>query len=254
MAARLCLMRISPGASQTIALPELDLTFPKVDVFPDGRILVAGPRSSWRGRDDFDLNGAIIRPETGQVTRILLGDGISSMQIDSVGRIWVGYFDEGVFGNFGWGGANGPTPIGAAGLVCFSEAGEKIWQFPEGLSHWIADCYALNVSGSSATIFFYTDFPVCRVDSGYGLTFYKTDLAGCHSLAVSETQALFSGQYNDPPDTAYLGKFMPDRLSSIRKLRLLMPDGSPRSGGQLIARGNSLYHFDAEKVCHLRLD
>ena len=40
------------------------------------------------------------------------------MQVDSLGRIWVSYADEGVYGNFGWG-QPGPPPVGAAGLVCF---------------------------------------------------------------------------------------------------------------------------------------
>jgi hypothetical protein len=241
-------------ASHTIELPELDLTFPEVDVFPDGRILIAGPRCEWRGKDDFDLNGAIVQPTTGEVTRILLGDGISAIQVDDLARIWVGYLDEGVFGNFGWGFGDGPTSVGAAGLVCFSDAGEKAWEFPKNRSYSIADCYALNVSGADATAFFYTEFPICRISSSFELTFRTTNLAGCHTLAVSDTEALFSGQYRDPPDTAHLGKLSPERLSDIRRLRMLMPDGSARSGGQLLARGQSLYHFDTEKVCRFSLD
>lgn len=254
-AAQLCLVRMTSMASHTVELPELDLSFPKVDIFPDGRILIAGPRCEWRGEDDFDLNGAIVQSTSRQVTRILLGDGISAMQVDDLSRIWVGYLDEGVFGNFGWGFRVGrPTPVGAAGLACFSDAGEKIWEFPKDRSYSIADCYALNVSGADATAFFYTEFPICRISSGFELTFRATNLAGCHTLAVSDTEALFSGQYRDPPDAAYLGKLSPERLSDIRRLRMLMPDGSARSGGQLSARGKSLYHFGVEKVCRFSLD
>ncbi|MBR0895140.1 hypothetical protein JQ616_09300 [Bradyrhizobium tropiciagri] len=254
MPARLCLVRTTSETSQTIELPSLNLTFPHVDIFPDGRVLVAGPRCAWRGEGDFDLNGAIIQPETGTTTRILLGDGISSAQIDGLGRIWVGYFDEGVFGNFGWGGMNGAAPVGAAGLVCFSDSGEKLWEFPERSARAISDCYALNVSGTDATVFYYTDFPICTIGEGYKLTFRKTNLAGCNALAVSETEALLSGKYNDPPDAAYRGKLTPHELSDIKRLRMIMPDGSVRSEGQLTARGNSFYHFDAEKVCCLSLD
>jgi hypothetical protein len=253
-AARLCLVKMASMASHTIELPELDLTFPLVDVFSDGRVLIAGPRCEWRGEDDFDLNGAIVEPTTGEVTRILLGDGISTMQVDDLGRIWVGYLDEGVFGNFGWGFRVGPTPVGAAGLVCFSDAGDKVWQFPENRSYSIADCYALNVSGADATAFFYTEFPICRISSSFELTFRTTNLAGCHTIAVSEKEALFSGQYRDPPDVAYLGKLSPERLSDIKRLRMLMPDASARSGGELLARGKSLYHFGAGKVCRFSLD
>src|SRR5262249_13826161 len=157
MAKRFRLTLLAPGSpARTIELPELDLTFPRIDLFPDGRILVVGPRSAWRGPNDFDLNGAIVNPAASKVSRILLGDGIEDVYVDALGRIWVSYFDEGVFGNFGWGGNRGPNPIGAAGLVCFSETGEKIWEY--GGNDGIADCYALNVCDTEATIFFYSDF------------------------------------------------------------------------------------------------
>jgi hypothetical protein len=252
IAAGLCLVRMTSMASHTVELPELDLTFPQVDTFPDGRVLVVGPRCSWRSHDDFDLNGAIIRPETREATRILLGDGISSMQIDSLGRIWVRYFDEGVFGNFGWGGRDGPAPIGCSGLACFSASGEKIWEFPRNPTYAISDCYAVNVSGTDAAIFFYTDFPLCKISGNFELTYWKPKLAGCKAFAISKTEVLFSGQYNDPADAAYLGR--PASGEKIRRVRLLMPDGSSRSGGQLLGRGNSLYHFGAENVCRLSLD
>jgi hypothetical protein len=238
---------------QTIELPELDLTFPLVDTFPDGRILVVGPRCSWRGNEDYDLNGAIFDPKTGKVSRILLGDGINSAYVDALGRIWVAYGDEGIFGNFGWG-SPGPTPVGAAGLVCFAETGEKIWEYPANSDGMMADCYALNVSGPEASICFYTDFPVCRISSDFELTYWKTELAGCRAFAISKSTALFSGQYKDSPDTAYLGRFETDGLMSTRQVRLLLPDGSGTPKGQLLGRGQHLYLFDARSVYRATLD
>lgn len=238
---------------QTIDLPELDLTFPLVDMFPDGRILVVGPRCSWRGNEDYDLNCAIFDPKTAKVSRILLGDGINSAHVDALGRIWVAYGDEGIFGNFGWGGP-GPTPVGAAGIVCFAETGEKIWEYPANSNGMMANCYALNVFGSEAAIFFYTDFPVCRISSDFELTYWKTELAGCHAFAISGSAALFSGQYNDPTDTAYLGGFDADGQMSARQVRLLLPDGSRLPKGRLLGRGQHLYFFDALNVYRASLD
>jgi hypothetical protein len=238
---------------QTIDLPDLDLTFPLVDMFSDGRILVVGPRCSWRGKEDYDLNGAVFNPKTTKVSRILLGDGINSAYVDALDRIWVAYGDEGIFGNFGWGGT-GPTPVGAAGLVCFAETGEKIWEYPANSKSTMADCYALNVSGSDAAIFFYTDFPVCRISSDFELAYWKTELAGCHQFAISKNKALFSGQYNDSPDTAYLGQLEADGFVRTRQVRLLLPDGSGLPKGQLLARGSHLYFFDALSVYRASLE
>jgi hypothetical protein len=235
----------------TIDLPELDLTFPLVDIFPDGRILVVGPRCSWRGDEDYDLN-AVFDPKTAKVSRILLGDGINSAYVDALGRVWVAYGDEGIFGNFGWGGP-GPTPVGAAGLVCFAETGEKIWEYPT-TNGMMADCYALNVSGSEATIFSYTVFPICRVSSKFELSYWRTELSGCHEFAISRSAALFSGQYNDPPDAAYLGRFEKDGHMYTRQVRLLLPDGSRLPKGQLLGRGKHLYFFDALSAYRASLD
>ena len=136
---------------------------------PDGRVLLVGARCSFRAEGDYDLNGIVIDPLSGRSTRMLLGDGIRGVQVDDLGRIWVSYFDEGIFGNFGWGDP-GSAPVGLAGLVCFSDSGEKIWEYPYQTHDPISDCYALNVSGSQAAIFFYTDFPVCRISSDFKLS------------------------------------------------------------------------------------
>jgi hypothetical protein len=50
-----------------------------------------------------------------------IGDGVARVRVARSGHVWVGYFDEGVYGNYGWGGGGGgPAPLGAPGLVRFS--------------------------------------------------------------------------------------------------------------------------------------
>jgi outer membrane protein assembly factor BamB len=173
--------------------------------------------------------------------------------VDALGRVWVAYGDEGIFGNFGWGNP-GPIPVGAAGLVCFDATGEKLWEYPASANGMTADCYALNVFGSEAAIFFYTDFPVCRISSDFKLAHWKTELAGCHAFAISRSAALFSGEYNDPTDTAYLGEFDADSQMRARRVRLLLPDGSGLPKGRLLGRGPHLYFFDDLDVYRASLD
>ena len=80
---RFCLVTAAAGSNEITELPELDVTFPNVDIFRDGRVLLVGSRCSWRGENDYDLNGTIVDPRSGRSTRILLGDGISSAQVDA---------------------------------------------------------------------------------------------------------------------------------------------------------------------------
>jgi len=208
-------------------------------------------RCEWRGQDDYDLNGVVFDPKTGKVSRILLGDGITSAQVDALGRIWVSYYDEGIFGNYGWGGS-GPPPIGSRGLVCFSELGEKVWEYP--VSYEIDDCCALNVSDAEAAIFFYADSPICRISSDFRLERWATNLDSCHQFAITKTAVLLTDQYSGPPDVAYLGRLGAGRLVDTRQVRMLLPDGSPLPQAQLLGRGRHLYFFDAVSAYRASLD
>jgi hypothetical protein len=66
-------------------------------------VLVVDCRCEWRP-DGPELNAAIFGLDGAISRRGCLGDGISGLQLSESGTIWAGYFDEGVFGNLGWGG------------------------------------------------------------------------------------------------------------------------------------------------------
>lgn len=87
-----------------------------------------------------------------------LGDASEDLQTTPDGRIWVSYFDEGVFGG----------GIGRQGLVCFDAAGKPIFQYADFAEQnalpMICDCYALNVDqGGDVWLNYYTDFPLVRL-------------------------------------------------------------------------------------------
>ncbi|MGY4506946.1 hypothetical protein [Bradyrhizobium sp. USDA 3650] len=232
------LLKSNAGSELWIDLPPLELYPSKIDLFPDGRVLLASSRWNFQIATDYNLNGIIFDPQTGQASRVGLGDGIGDLQIDQRGRIWVGYFDEGVFG----------SSVGQAGLVCFSDLGDKVWEFPADADHTIDDCYALNVTGADAAIFFYSDFPVCKIGADFQLSWWQTELQGCHAFAMSETEILFSSQYRESPETAHLGRLAADEIVHVRQVRLLMPDGSGRPSGRLQGRGKHLYHFGEDGI------
>jgi len=79
------------------------------DVQPlPNELLLACARSFYKGPDDFEKNGRIDTRDGEFLREILLGDGIQTVQAMSSGVIWTSYFDEGVFGNYGW-----TDPVGA---------------------------------------------------------------------------------------------------------------------------------------------
>lgn len=87
-----------------------------------------------------------------------IGDAIESIQTTTDGRIWVSYFDEGVFGN----------GIGRQGLVCFDSSGKNLFKYADFAEQnhlpMICDCYALNVDmRGDVWLNYYTDFPLVRL-------------------------------------------------------------------------------------------
>jgi hypothetical protein len=61
--------------------------------------------------------------------RRFFGDGIEHVQATSAGEIWVGFFDEGIYGNYGWGSGT-QLPVGRTGLVRFSPTFSPTEAFP----------------------------------------------------------------------------------------------------------------------------
>jgi hypothetical protein len=115
-----------------------------------------------------------------------LGDGSQDLQTTLDGKIWVSYFDEGVFGG----------GIGNQGLVCFDAAGVPVFRFAEfaekhGLP-MIYDCYAMNVASENEIwLNYYTDFPLVRL-RGFQLDqVWSSFPAMGDGFAIAETEAIY---------------------------------------------------------------
>jgi hypothetical protein len=50
--------------------------------------------------------------------------------VDVLAQVRAGYFDEGIYGNYGWGEADSEKPAGAYGIVRFSPGLEPAWHYP----------------------------------------------------------------------------------------------------------------------------
>ena len=94
----------------------------------------------------YDTDGQV-------VSEHVLRDGIAHVLATSTGQVWAGYFDEGIYGNYGWGRAESEEPVGAYGIVRFSPDLQPAWHYPKyteaGPWDAISDCYALNVDDTS---------------------------------------------------------------------------------------------------------
>lgn len=168
----------------------LETPYPSFDRFSDGRWLVPSART------DNSPNARVIAPSGDLLQRFTLGDGIQHVGIDATDRIWVGWFDEGIFGNDDWRVPGLEWPPSSNGVACFAMDGSllplPVW--PEGVDS-IADCYALNTVGGGSWICPYEEFPLVRFAVGEPTRWWRSDLAGPSAIAVDGSYALIAGGY-----------------------------------------------------------
>jgi hypothetical protein len=232
------------GASRTreVRLSGLTATFVKIDVFPDGEVLIVASRCYRSSDGNYELNAKVFGQDGQETSAFLLGDGINHVQTDARGNIWVGYFDEGVYGNFGW--QHDGRPLGAAGFSCFSRNGQRMWDFepPEGFDH-ISDCYAVNVSSTGAWIYYYTEFAIAFIDSDWRVRAWKTQTFGARTFAVGNERVLLYGGYSGRRTSCSLLKIENGAAELIGEVSLVLPKEVDLTKATVIGRDRKLHVF-----------
>jgi hypothetical protein len=160
------------------------------------------------------------------------------------GTIWTGYFDEGVYGNLGWGEAGDPLPLGAAGIVAWSAAFEKTWELNSS-EVGVVDCYALNVAPDAVWACSYDDFPVIRIADGRVQVHETQDVTGPSGIIVTRDRVGLVGLYQDPSQLI-VGSLVDGAFTEPRRTNLWAPDGAPLPLARVHCRG-SVVHFFANR-------
>jgi hypothetical protein len=162
----------------------------------DGWLLVRG-----RAEGSSDQNAHVYDSEGTLSRSFHAGDGIEDIQATEEGRIWVSYFDEGVFGD---------TALRQAGLACLDRSGQVRFKFNDlasaGSVPDIADCYALNVcSDREVWLCYYTDFPLVQLaECKIAGLWQGLSVKGSHAFAVSGRKVLLAAGY-DKRNRLFLG-------------------------------------------------
>lgn len=219
-------------------LPPTTENYHAVQPLRDGRWLLV------RGRADrSDHNAHLFEADGTPGLKFHAGDGIADVQATERGRVWVSYFDEGVFGD---------DPLSQSGLACFDGDGRPVFRLgdlPDPVLKSMADCYALNVCSDRETwLYFYTDFPLVRLLDGKVAGSWRMPVAGSHGFAVDRERVLLAGSY-DRRESLFLGRF--DTLE-FEELTPADQEGEPlrkfrafgRRGHLFLATDESLFVVD----------
>ncbi|PSL53592.1 hypothetical protein B0I31_10839 [Saccharothrix carnea] len=230
----------------------LTLAHCQVQPLPGDRFLVVGGRCRWRP-EGAEHNAQVIDSAGDVVRTAVLGDGIGHLATTPTGQVWVGYFDEGVYGNFGWGGP-GPDPVGGPGLVRFDRDLRRAWAFPgDGDAPSIDDCYALNVAGETAWASYYSDFPVVRVGDGDRVAVWANEVEGAGAVVTDGTRCALVGGYGRDHHLVRIGELTGEGRFEVRHTRrLVMPGPRSPSRWTMAGRGDVLHLISG--TSHYRVD
>ncbi|TQV76443.1 hypothetical protein FLL45_00305 [Aliikangiella marina] len=230
--------------NEIVHLTDIDnefLNIHDVQLLPDYRILLVCCRCLYRGENDYDLNGRIYSHQGEFLDEILLGDGIQNVQTTKTGDIWTSYFDEGIFGNYGWN-----EPVGSSGLIAWNDKGEKQYAFEPRLGlDFMCDCYALNVESATTTwCYYYTEFPLAKIKNHELVNYWDIPLSGCDTFAIHQNYALFKGGYDDR-DTLHLFKLSDNNVAKYQSRITL---GNIKQIDLACARGDTIFILDGSLV------
>jgi hypothetical protein len=191
-------------------------------------------------------NAFVFGPAGEERRHFMLGDGIEDVQVDRHGVIWVSDFDEGVFGHVVWG--DDPVPPAASGLIAVGARGNILWRYrpPDGFDR-IDDCYALNVTEGATWAYYYSTFPLVRIDPGGATTAWKTDRTPAKAIAVASDRVLFVENYWRLRTEAVLCDLGEDVVRRQSEWALVGPGGEALGTHRMVARGPMLHLFEGPR-------
>jgi hypothetical protein len=240
--------RVTVCAPELVAVTQirdLRLAHVMVQPMPGGRFLIAGARCAWH--DGGPEANAVLYGADGQVISAhVLGDGIAHLQATVSGQVWAGYFDEGIYGNYGWGRPGTSEPLGAPGILRFSPDLGLAWQFPPcaEAGPWgpVDDCYALNAGDDGTWACYDSGFPVVRIRDGI-VTGWHNGIRGASALAVAGSRVALAGGYGPDRDRLAVTGLGQDRARPAGEFRLVLPGGQQLPDRTQVTGRGSCLHF-----------
>jgi hypothetical protein len=220
----------------------------------EDRLLLVGARArkyqNQAGNRDCDYNAKVCDFDGNIITQFCLGDGIQDVQVTAEGTIWTSYFDEGVYGNYGW-----DEPIGASGLIAWDEKGNKKF---ENQVACIDDCYALNVVNEDEVWFYYyTDFKLGYIQGGTDqpeITFMDPHISGSSGFCTDGDHFIFDAGYGKHGTYILKKLAKPGNLVDRQRIQFVDESGeklflsSLRKNQLLLNQGNRLYLVEIEQI------
>jgi hypothetical protein len=230
-----------PDRVESVFLDDVALSFPIPQLLPGGRLLLVGAACEWRP-GGAERNAAVYDRAGRLLTEATFGDGAQHVFADSAGAVWVGYTEQGIAGNLGWGERDAPPPIGEPGVVRFGPGVDDFWSYEpgEGVPP-VLDCYALNVTDDGVWAYYDAGFPIVRIGRG-GVQLWRNRIKGATAMVVNATTVGLAGGYDDEHSRYVIGTLDERAFVPRRELTLRLPGGIPLPPEPvMVGRGSRLH-------------
>ncbi|MFD7973236.1 hypothetical protein [Streptomyces clavifer] len=213
---------VHPGGD--VELTELSAVrarWPHLDRLPDGGFVVAASRARrYEYADQVQVFDALGR----EASSFSVGDAIEHLLVDEAGHIWVGHFDE-----------------NPAGIRRWSPTGHIYWTSDGASIPGLFDCYALNVSGTTAWACTYTDFPLVEIRPDRPVRVWPNQVRGAKAVAIHGERVAFYGGYGEEVDRLTRGELTEASVEPTDVGLLTLPDGHLPGRRRAVSRGGRIY-------------
>jgi hypothetical protein len=197
---------------------------PDLDRLPGGGFVVAAPRAHrYEDAKQVQVFDALGR----ETSSFSVGDAIAHLLVDEAGHIWVGHFDENPDGIRRW-----------------SPTGHLAWSSDTARIPGLFDCYALNVSGTTAWACPYTDFPLVEIRPDRldrPVRVWANRIRGAAAVAVHGERVAFFGGYGQERDRLAHGELTETSVETTDVGLLTLPNGTAQGRRRVVGRGSRIY-------------
>ena len=240
-------VHVKDGQKTVVHLPEEKWNYHYIQPIDNGHILLVGARSYYHDAQNIEENARVYDKNGRLIRSFCLGDGIEHVYVTKNQEIWTGYFDEGVFGNYGW-----EEPIGRSGLVGWNASGHKIDSMEEDKEYSIFECLALTSDAENRIWFFFSIDSKIGVRKDGRTVYYSPEGLGFQSFAVNgDTIIAYRERWGL---SLFEMQREGDECKVVHEIELIKPNGtavepelvSNREKWILFLDGDELYMFEAK--------
>ncbi len=234
-------IHLKDNQKTVLHLPEENWNYHYVQPIDDGHVLLVCSRSYYHDAENIEENARVYDKNGHLIRSFCLGDGIEHVYVTKNQEIWTGYFDEGVFGNYGW-----EKPIGRSGLVGWDASGRKMDSLEEDREYSIFECLALNGAADGGIWFFFSIESKIGVRKEGRTVYYSPEGMGFQSFAVNgETVVAHSGEGGR---ALFELRREGNEYKTVREIELIKPDGAPLEPQLVNNRENMLLFLDGDEL------